>query len=285
MDLILTGTLVGLIITFCHLLDWLASRTEEEKQKLAIVKWWCLLDNFRYQEAIHKSNVLCNTLLDRIYGKRHFSFRCYAASCCFSVLSILIVIVGAIVLDIYPRPARPFYVLFCYVLPQSFLVGSWVGYLSLIETRLVLRFTSRIRTLLLPFFLALDLLLSAVICWMVLLCIDPLMRPYFHPVARWQWHSISADAQFFLTWRGFLLPPYNVIFYSTFFTSMAFYLYCLSALFFKLVKLSRTRVMTLLEKLEGSDHLFTAIGGFLAATVVFAKSVLAVYQQVRDSLP
>ena len=75
----------------------------------------------------------------------------------------------------------------------------------------------------------------------------------------------------------------SIMFYSTFSTSIFFHMYCLSALLFKLVKLSKTRIMVVLEKLEDSDHLFKAFGGLLVAVVVFVKAVVELIQHIAQA--
>jgi len=72
----------------------------------------------------------------------------------------------------------------------------------------------------------------------------------------------------------------RICFLSTFFTSFIFVMYCLSTLAAKAFSIFKTRIMIVLERLESSDRLFTALGGFLAALVGLLKSLTEIYKQL-----
>ena len=281
MDWALTGASIGLIIAFCYLLDWLVSKKEEDKQKVKIIKWWSQLDDFNYRESVRKSNIFCNDIFNKIYGKKHLSLRCFLVSCCVSIFSVLMLMGICIfcgVIDIS--------VDLTVIVLLMLVINTCIDYVSLIETRLILRYASRVKQLFLPVLLLLDVFLTAAIYLLSLVILSYVLRlilifkgPNF----------ISFPDDFVLTLLRETVPdlltfdfnrdPFGCIaFYSTFSTSIIFYLYCLSTVFFKLVKLSKTRVMAILEKLEDSDRLFKALGGFLAAVVGLVKCVVEICQ-------
>ncbi|MHC4487117.1 MAG: hypothetical protein ACYS4T_18230 [Planctomycetota bacterium] len=277
MDWALTGTTIGLIIAFCYLLDWLVSKEEEDRQKVTIIRWWFRLDDFSYAEAVRNSNIFCNEILNKIYGKRHFSLRCIGVSFCVSILSVLIPTIVAFniikfnrsrfVIDTYGSP-------YLYALLFASLVNSSVDYISLIETRVILRFASRVKPLILLVLLFVDLFFSAIIFLFLTLFATTV--------------GSIVDGEFSKeTYIGALglfgLVEVKIMFCSTFSTSIIFYIYCLCTLFFKFVKLSKTRIMVVLEKLEDSDHLFKALGGGLAAVLVFVKCVVEVIQHIMQA--
>jgi hypothetical protein len=284
MDWALTGALIGLIIASCHLLDWLVSKKEEDKQKVAIIKWWSQLDDFNYGQAVRNANIACNKIFDKIYGKRHFSLKCFKLSCCtsFLVVTALMIVNVASTKNVGFLGHPFFFMIFTLVCP--IFLNIWIDYLSLIETRYILRFASRVRPLMLPVLLTADLLVSAAIYLLlvtVLSCVfflvhriagntwSPLfLLGFFADYYTFIWHS-DADKNISTVW-----------FYSTFSTSVIFYIFCVSTLFFKFVRLSKTRIMVILEKLEDSDHLFKALGGFLSAVLLFVKCVVEVIQHV-----
>lgn len=277
MDWALTGATIGLIIAFCYLLDWLVSKKEEDKQKVMIIKWWSQLDDFNYGEAVRKSNIFCNEIFDKIYGKRHWSQRCFGISCCTSLLSVSVLTVvnmvpSAKVLDSYEP--------YLYIgggLMLATLTNVWIDYISLIETRLILKFASQVRPPMLPMLLVLDLFFSAAI-FAVLLSVLPCV--FLWDEAGEILAVIFRSETFIWNSDDVIENTLTVLFYSTFSTSIIFYIYCLSTLLFKFVKLSKTRLMIVLEKLEESDHLFKAIGGLLAAVMVFVKAVVEIIQYI-----
>ena len=158
------------------------------------------------------------------------------------------------------------------ILTLTVTLNIFVDYISLIETRIILKIATQHKPLILPVLLLVDLLLSAIVfCFFSLLLqyvsvgrIDQPLRLFLNLIT---WESLGS----------------SILFYSTFSTSIIFYIYCLSTLLFKFVKLSKTRIMVVLEKLEDSDHLFKALGGFLAAVVVFVKAVVELIQYIAQA--
>lgn len=285
MDWALTGASIGLIIAFCYLLDWLVSKKEEDKQKVTIIRWWDRLDNFSYGEAVRNANIFCNEIFNKIYGKKHFSLRCFGLSCCVSFLSVFILTIITIVRG---------YIDFVHwtegvvlILTGITVLNAWVDYVSLIETRLILRYASRVKLLFLPVLLLLDVFLSAAIYLLAFVTILSTFEMLSY-ILTGSFPSLLALNHFFLKYiPGIitfdLIDPYeSILFYSTFSTSIIFYLYCLSTVFFKSVKLSKTRIMVILEKLEDSDRLFKALGGFLAAVVGLVKCLVEICQYIAQ---
>lgn len=279
MDWALTGALIGLIIAFCYLLNWLVSKEEEDKQKVTIIKWWSRLDDFKYNQAVRQANIFCNEIFDKIYGKRHFSQRCFGVSFCVSIISVFIlsIVMSSIFEMDYDKlvtdKTSPGHISpFVFMLIFAVMLNSWIDYISLVETRLILRFALRVKPLMLPVLLLVDLFLTVIVFWLSVAVLDSVVvkdpKGMLNPM------------NFLLEFATWNIEEGSVLFYSTFSTSIIFYIYCLSTLLFKFVKLSKTRIMIVLEKLEDSDHLFKALGGFLAAVVVFVKAVVEICQYI-----
>lgn len=279
MDWALTGATIGLIIAVCYLLDWLVSKKEEDKQKVAIIKWWSRLDDFSYGEAVRNSNIFCNEIFDKIYGKRHFSLRCFGVSFCVSIISVCILTLIAcyIVVTISGEDKPRYFMNIGLMLIIAVYTNCWIDYISLIETRIILRFALRVRPHGLPVLLLVDLFLSAIA---FLLCLGTLLFVVGLLSGHHRDYLMSFDViRTYVNWES---PLRSIMFYSTFSTSVIFYIYCLSTLLFKFLKLSRFRIMVVLEKLEKSDNLFKALGGFLVAVVLVVKCVVEIVQHIRQ---
>ena len=149
--------------------------------------------------------------------------------------------------------------------------------MSLIETRLILRFATRAKPVKLPVLLLVDLFLTVIVFWF---CVEAFFNVSLL-LHRGEGRPYGLDLKgFVLDFMVWDRAEGNTLFYSTFSTSAIFYVYCLSTLLFKFVKLSKTRIMVVLERLEDSDHLFKALGGLLAVVVVFVKAVVEIYQHI-----
>jgi len=275
LDWALTISVMGAIVAFSALLDWLISKEEEDRQKLKIIQWWNKLDEFSFDQAVKVSNIYFNNLFNSIFGPKILSWRCFLVSSLLSLLSVLLIAALFIMLGQFTeghfwyQDTRLFL-----LIPISLFLNIWVDYISLIETRYVLKWSARYETKYLPLFLIIDLLITAS------LYIVPLILILYFQHSELDESFIDATMEVL---RDIFHPSYGsephirVCVYSTFTTSILFYLYLVSTIFFKLIGLSKTRMMILLEKLEDSNQLFKALGGFLAAIVALVKSVLEIF--------
>lgn len=282
MDWVLMGTFLLLMAPSCQIADSLLSKKEKGQDEYTIIKWFAYLDDFTYSEAICQANIFCNRLLDKFYGKDQFSLRCFGFSCFVSLLTVSILTVVVIACGII-NPGEYKSRIF-EILVLAVLLNIWVDYISLIETRLVLRYASRVKPIMLPILLLADLFLCAVIYLLFAECVGSALcllglesdvsasnKGYLAELINvaFVWSHDNADA--------------NVAFYSTFSTSLFFHLYCLSAVFFKVVKLSKTRLMTWLERLEDSGHLCKALGGWIAALSAIAIVVVTIVRHLAGN--
>lgn len=268
---------MGAIVAFCSLLDWVVSKGEIEHQKVTILKWWICLDDFNFRGTVKKSNIFFNKLFNRLYGVKVLSLQCFIMSTISSFFAVFITTIAFAFLsstklsDIlgksYPTEVSLFGLLILVIISNV-----WIDFLSLVETRIVLRLCAKVNTLKLLLLLLIDIVASA---WIYLVGIL-LIVGFFY--------LTDPDPEFIKTMRiifACLIHPFSflrkaplslqICFLSTFFTSAMFYLYCTSTLLFKLLGLSTTRIMNILEKLESSDSLFKALGGFVAAIIAFIK--------------
>lgn len=316
MDWALLGLEIVAIMTFCSLLDWFTSRKEQIASKDMIVGWYVRLGEFNYRQSTKQSIAFCNRLFDRIYSKRHFSWRCILVSYVISLTSVCLV---ASFTEIYQRkivetisdksqpqstsnlPAIDLEGRDEYLVPQLIIVllilaltaNPLADYVSLIETRYLLRFASKRRLRYLPLLLLFDVFLT----FSVLMLVETTIIGTYSLISG-QWTDFSLDTILYdlkkgceLFFRTLLCWPtssFNTnalqalrpIVWSTFSTSIIFYIYCLSALAFKLLGLAKTRLMILLQRLEESDKLFKGIGAFISACLVLFKAIVAIVQHI-----
>ncbi len=273
MDWVVTGIILVLVAPFFYLLDWLTSKREKAESEITILKWFVYLDDFNYREAVSKANIFCNRMLDTIYGKGHFTSRCYGISCIISTLLIFILTVGWLAIGSIPSSKSGTIFRGTFII-MTMMMNLQVDYVSLVETRLILRFAEKVKLLTLPILLLVDLLLSAMIfslASLVFFCFIRVLDLSELPFYWYYKYLLNA-----ITWKN----EASILFYSTFSTSLIFYLNFLSALLFKFMGLSKSRIMIMLEKLEDSGHAFKALGGLLVAVVVFVKAVVELIQYI-----
>jgi hypothetical protein len=194
--------------------------------KAAISQW---LQNLNPATAFANWPATFAAVFDRIFGKRHLSWRCFGRSCIASF-------VGVITLILIWAGLRPNQ--FAAVVEGGehwWLLTIFGGtvvynlipdYLSLLESRFVIHWMSEARFILrILTFLAIDLVFTAAIFWGVFYALFALLfllggEPTLVIVPIWvvcAWLSLTAD------FAG--VPPPAIFFYSTFFTSVWVWLY------------------------------------------------------------
>ncbi len=101
-----------------------------------------------------------SSLFDRLFGHRHFSWRCFLIS---GVVSLIAVFAAYIGLNLWEIGARPPGTAFYYILVGALLANLVPDYLSLLESRVIIRWLPRFRVLGKGFLLLLDLIITFVI--------------------------------------------------------------------------------------------------------------------------
>ncbi len=269
-----TLSLVALIPVSLKWLDWFMSRPRNRSMRNRITDLWIKLADFSYSETVRKSLIYCNDLFNRIYGLRHFTWRCFLTSSVISILSTLsLTLLFSTFSDLDPMAVM--YDLGAVVL-FALLINVWADYFSLVETRWILRYAEKVQLRSLPLLLILDLVCTATIYIATLwLCV-------YLPVAAVGLHVNPLGApQFF--WSNLTEPLYSPgaasLVWSTFTTSILFYLYCLLALGLKCLGLARTPLMVFLQNLQERDRFLTAVGLFLAPVIFI---IIVIFKLVRS---
>ena len=233
-----------------------------------LTELWFGLATFSYREAIKKSVVCCNGLFNQIYGSKHFSRRCFLPSSVISLFSVFLFsqLFGnfshfQLFQNVFDFWAIAVFALF---------INVWADYFSLVETRWLLRLAERIQLKWLLLLLILDIACTSAIY------IISLWLFFYLPVAvaGLQVDPLGA-VRFF--WSNLANPLSNpavaAIVWSTFTTSLFFYLHCLLALSFKFLGLTKTPMMTFLQNLQEKDRFLTAVGVFLATLTFLITAI------------
>jgi TPR repeat protein len=195
-------------------------------------------------------------LMDKIFGSKHLSWNCFLRSSAASLLFVLLLYFSfskAGFLEVKARAGGN--LSFAGVLGLGILLNLIPDYLSLLETRWLLRWFQKIRSFRLHFFiLVLDLLFSGAIIW-------------------------TAIALYGLVTRGRMTTPaemlgifsiYSIFFYSTFFTSILAWIYWLSAVIMRIF--CKTFVKDLLDTEEKPFRSIALVAAGLTFMGVFLFS-------------
>lgn len=287
-----------LLITFCSLIDWFISRDEQIKSKDIVVNWFVKIGEFTYRDSLRNSVVYCTELFTKIYGSKHLTWRCFGVSYILSLAAVCVILpfvsiwqdiisaalsANGIQSSLFKDLSQPYIGLFIFLM---LFLNPLVDYVSLIETRYLLRLASQSRLSYLVIWLLFDVLFTLLIillsyCILSSLWLNPGMTISF---SERMWDSmkfffnglygllfsqkpnVTIESKYFTIFRPLIL--------STFLTSFLFYFYCLSALFFKLIGKGKKRILIFLENVEGQNHLFKTIGIVIAAILAFIKAIV-----------
>ncbi|MBA1148040.1 hypothetical protein H0Z60_13380 [Ectothiorhodospiraceae bacterium WFHF3C12] len=259
-----TVALATLIIAFCALLDWLVSRSEEERAKARLAEWFIKLDDYDFRAATRGFHQLFNLVFSAIYGARVRSCRFLVASAMSSYFAIGVVATLFLASGQFGEEGIANDV-FGAMIGMSLFVNVWVDIASLIETRWVLRQAEGRSIVGLTGLLGLDILFSAAVYVVPLYLLLSL--------GEGTWVPIGELARDLISWSESTEPHIQVMFISSFFTSAMFYLFMMSVLLGWILGLAKSRLLVVIEKLESSNHLFKSFGGLLAAFLGVAKGI------------
>ena len=197
----------------------LGSRMEEWRN--GVHELWVKLNTPGAKHLIQDANQLYCGLFDGIYGRRSFSWRRLWASSLSSIISLAVVtlILGYKNTAMYDTPFFAVRVFLSTVLLP--LLNLIPDFFSLIETRLVLRWSKGKRLLMISLLLILDLVLTSSIFLGVLLFLGPLVD--FVSTGYWDWFSMD-ELLSLLTEVSGVLP----FFLTTFVTSLFWWLFVLT---------------------------------------------------------
>ncbi len=259
-----TVALATLIIAFCTLLDWLVSRSEEERARAQLTELFVRLDDYRFRPAIAALQAYFNRLFSAIYGARLRSWRFFAASALSSYFAIGLVAILFLATGRFGEEGIANDV-FQAMIGMSLFVNVWVDIASLAETRWILRQAEGKSLATLILFLLLDLVFSALLYLVPFYLLMSLGEGVFVPlgeVAR-DVFSLSETTE----------PHIQVMFFSSLFASAMFYAFMIFAFLAWLLGLAKSRLLIVIEKLESSNHLFKSLGGLLTAILGVAKGL------------
>nr|VFJ89704.1 MAG: hypothetical protein BECKLFY1418A_GA0070994_100852 [Candidatus Kentron sp. LFY] len=233
-----------------------------------VLAWWEGFRRQRPERLAQQSSREFSRLFDALYGEKHFSWRTVRRSLVFSVFGFL---VTALVCE-WIAPGYLADLIDGYGVVGAFILfiaNLLADYVSLFETRLVLRRCAASRTAWLPVWLALDVLAS----WLLYVFVGV----GFFALLGGLWQGEGLERFYRLFTLDTHLNALSVLthigevtafFYSTFFTSFLFYLFVLGSLLIRLLGPLRFALMPLMRWLSTARHPVKGFVG-LASGVAF----------------
>lgn len=274
MDWLLILTSIALLAGTFKLLDFFVSDSEEKVLKNKLFDWWCHLSELRTVDAASNAKVKIQRAFETIYGEDHFSRRCFIAS---SLSSILAMILCLIAFTLYWGSGPDFKsvdILDGIIFWMA--INLLVDYFSLIETRWIISLDKKIGIVILSLT---DIILSLFIYFFCVVVLGPSLMPAIFAGYGFEFNfieTLNSEINIFLQrpQEGVEYEQglegksfYGIFGWSTLFTSFLFQTYVLTTLVFKLLGLTKGRLIVFLERMESSKRTFTAFGGFLSIVV------------------
>nr|VFK40606.1 MAG: hypothetical protein BECKSD772F_GA0070984_106317 [Candidatus Kentron sp. SD]VFK45685.1 MAG: hypothetical protein BECKSD772E_GA0070983_105817 [Candidatus Kentron sp. SD] len=242
----------------------------------AVLAWWEGFRRQRPERLTQQASREFNRLFDALYGEKHFSWRTLRRSLVFSVFGFLVTalvcewIAPGYLAEVYERGAGMFLL---------FIGNLLADYVSLLETRLVLRRCAASRAARLPVWLALDVLASYLLyvfvgvsfVFLLLGLLGGEGLELFYPLFTLDFHLDNLSLLTHIKWSTAFL-------YSTFFTSFLFYLFVLASLLLRLLGPLRSALMPLMRWLSTARHpvkSFVSLAGGVALLIEGARWMMA----------
>lgn len=199
--------------------------SKEAKEELSLWLMGAYQDNW--------SNIYCK-FFDSVFGENHLSFRCFAVSCCFSLLSVTVFFIffSEVVNLFDDRFVDNESFISVFVL--AIFLNLIPDYLSLLQTRAFLGIYARTKKLSFHTFLAMvDIIISALIIFLFISSIN------------WIIGAVHIDFIEMIALYSF----YSIFFYSTFFTSFFAIIYCLSTAMMRIfINLNLFKILDTVER-------------------------------------
>ncbi len=215
-----------------------AEEVTKSEVKSAVTKW---LLNINVEGSFSNWPGQFAGIFDGVFGKRHISFRCFWRSCIASISSVVIVLLVVKGVrsdlgyrDLYPLAFLPFLIIILNFIPD---------YISLLETRLLIRWLSKkYSTFRIFISLVFDFLITTIIWAIWFFSLGTFYLCLYFKEPNMLFVSFFAGLFFrllpFLFYNPYVAyKPEHIIvlalFYSTFFTSVWVWLYVFSGLVVK----------------------------------------------------
>lgn len=242
---------------FALIVDYVFKEGGVEAWRKASEQWWDSLGQVKFKEIIVAANRWFLELFDAIYGDKFWSWKRIYRSVLSSyfAVAILFAITGTAALDL---PAAIGDVWFL-VMMIATILNLLPDFISLQETRWIMRLSLRKESVYLPLWLAIDLVLTVVIFqvgfflfFIVLLIDEGTLPSTFH------WSQLFVLGP--NPGRDVLLVP----FLSTFFTSFLWFLFLFTALLIGVCQRLSPFLRMLLKVVAQSEKPARTTAGFLA---------------------
>ncbi|MEM7551096.1 MAG: hypothetical protein AAF363_15540 [Bacteroidota bacterium] len=248
------------------LVDRFLNEEDVKKIKNQILTVWVKLsdEQFNLKKTVSLSLENFNLFFDKVYGSKHLSIRCFFRSTIFSTFSVLI-------MYLLTRMFFPFnheWLSFERWIKSSdssifylIIINIIIDYLSLIETRYILKRSKGKSLPMLSILLLTDITLTGLL---IIIPLYPLLAMSMNPA-----FPDPADDyifQFFIT-----------LFISTFFTSILFYLFFGFTAFANVLNFTRSPIRRFLERLESLKNPITSLVGAIGAIIIITKGVIELF--------
>lgn len=213
-------------------------------------------------------------MFDRVFGKRHLSFRCFFRSAFVSLTSVVLLTLIWIathpdrVKEIFVDPGPGVFIAFGFV---GLCLNLFPDYLSLLKSRIIIHYMGfrssnvRIVMLLITDFLATGFIVVMAVTALVFIFVTWGQEPEF----LWSdiWNVVIGGFGFSRS----EFSVYGVFFYSTYFTSLWVWLYALSGFLLKLTRYFGVTINMLKKFLDIDNKPIRSIGfvSMLLVTVVY----------------
>jgi len=269
----LWAILVSAIIAIFRIME--DTTTPDAKRKVA--DWIKSIATKSVSQTVVESPRWFVEAFDRIFGDRHLTLRCFSRSCVASILAVSVMAIVSVVLN--PSSWHLYFSLkgirgiFIILLCASIL-NLVLDYISLLETRLILRRVAHAGTKKLIVFLVLDVIITGgIFFYGVGWILSMLWRVTGDPES-----NFFGFLLVFVTGWIFDDPLYigSIFFYSTYFTSVWFYLFVASSIATKfLYSLGRVGNWVMVW-LDVEEKPFQSMGIIVVGLLTLAFAIYAI---------
>lgn len=274
---------IGIIIALLMIIggttaffDKILREEDVKKVKDAIINMWVKVEEFNYSQALRKSHSYFIQLFDNVYGTRGLSWKCFLRS------FISTTLVLALTIPFYvPGDLSAMHTDIIQVIIALCFMNLIIDYVSLLQSRYILRASVSAKLPLLTILLMIDLILTYLIFLIPsagILSIYLTGHDYMtvKEVSQVYWVMLSS------LWNPFerLDSTFGPFLISTFFTSAFFYLFLVTTSFIKLFNVIKLPTAKFIYWLGSLKNPLTTIAGAIAALILVIKGIMMLFERI-----
>lgn len=273
MDFTIIISLLALINGLSLIAHSIIGKTQTALIKDFLIKVYLQLEDSNLKTIIKSSSAQIVTLFNYIFGIEHLTWKCFSRSIISSLIGLAITLTIFYCFTDYSVVIKsdvPNYIIWIVL---TIFFNLIVDYISLVETRFVLKYASSKNLLIIFIFVIGDFIFSISLFLVIAIAA-------YGYLLLFSGENLDGYIEFLKAYfdKNIFTPIFNVhslspFIYSSLFTSILFYLFTITNIFLKFILLLRISIKKFINWFDGLDKPFLIMGYLFSGFVLVFKAI------------